>query len=159
MCYNFVMVSAVHNVNQLCIYIYPLSRASLQFPTSHHSRSSEHQAQLPVVYNSFPPPTYNILYMVVSTRQPYSLHLSHAPHLCSPSHMSILYICVSSPALEISLCVPFFLDSTYMLTGIPRIILTGSQYVIWTTLISSAFLSFLKYIYSANNKYLACVRH
>ena len=48
-----VLVVLLYKVNQLNVYIYPLP-LELSISPSHPFRSSQHQAEVPVIYNSFP---------------------------------------------------------------------------------------------------------
>ena len=102
-----------HEVNQLYVYIYSL----LLGPPSHPHPippiqvTTEHRADLLVLYSRFPLAIYFIhgsVYMSIPISQ-FTL-----PPLPLCVHMSILYVCVSIPALKISSSLPFFLDSTYM---------------------------------------------
>ena len=99
MLYQFLLYG---EVNQLYLYIYPL-------PLGFHSQSSpnpplsvitEHQAELFLLYSSFPLAGYFTHGCVIC--QSYSHNSSHspAPTPCH-SHLSILYIWISFPALEI----------------------------------------------------------
>ena len=85
-------------------YISPASWASSSTPISPLSGITEHQAELPVLHSSFP---LAILHMVVYIFQCCS---SISPTLSLPRwvHKSILYVCVSIPALQIGSSIPFF---------------------------------------------------
>ena len=92
-------------VNQVCVYRYPLPLESPSnlTPIPALLVSTEHQAEAPVLYSSFP---LTILHVVVYI---YQCHAPNLSHLLSPySHIykSVLYICISIPALQIGLSVP-----------------------------------------------------
>ena len=58
-----------------------------------------------MLHSSFP--LAIVLHMVVYICQSYSPSLSH-PFLTSHVHKSVLYVCISIPALQIDSSVPFF---------------------------------------------------
>ena len=100
-----------NNVNQLCVYIYPL-------PLEHASHTpipipapqviTVHQAQLPVLYNSFPLAIYFIpgnVYMSI-------LFSQFVPPSPSPTGSTSLFS--KSVSLFLPCICTIFLDSTYM---------------------------------------------
>ena len=90
----------------ICIATSPLSWASLPPSLSHSSRSSKHQADLPVLCSSFPLAihfTSGSIYIY----QCYSLTSFQLP-LPHRVLKSILYICIFIPSLPLGSSVPFF---------------------------------------------------
>ena len=119
--YNTVLVSAAQwSESAICIHISPPSwNLPPTHPPFHPSRSpnmvtTEHRAELLVLYSSFPLAiylTHSSVYMPIPISQfiPPPLPLPYA-------HMSVLYTFVSIPALHIGSPAYrlSFLDSTYM---------------------------------------------
>ena len=94
-----------NEVNQLYIHIYPLLE-----PPSHPPNLTllgHHRAELTVLY------TAGSHQLIISHMVVY-IHQSQSPNLSHPflpgfwSHMFILYICISIPALETGSSVPSF---------------------------------------------------
>ena len=108
--YYVVLVSVVQqHASALSTYTHthiypPPPEPPPQPPISPLSGITEHQAELPVLHSSFP---LAILHMVVYIFQCCS---SISPTLSLPRcvHKSILYVCVSIPALQIGSSIPFF---------------------------------------------------
>ena len=86
------------------MYISPSSWTSLPTPIPPISVITEHQAELPVLYNCFPLATY-FTYVSVYISVLISQLISPSPPHCV--HMSILYVCISI-ALQIELIVAIF---------------------------------------------------
>ena len=100
MLYYFLLYN---KVNQLYVNIYTPLWSSLPPPTpSHPSRSSQSRAELPVLQSRFSLATcfmYGNVHVSVLISQP------SLPHCV---HMSLLYVHVSLPALQICSSVPSF---------------------------------------------------
>ena len=92
-----------NKLNQLYVCIYPRPFEPPSHPSSHPSKSSEDWAEVPVLHSSVLP---TILHMVVYLGQHQPPSSSHpSPHCVQPS---ILYICISNPALQKGSTAPFF---------------------------------------------------
>ena len=106
--YTVVSLSVYSHMNQLYVYIYTLLLQPASHPTPPHSTPcvvTEHQAELPVLYSSFPLAIYfmhGCLYMSNAT-------LSVGPTLFFHSVSTSLFsMSESLPALQISSSVSFF---------------------------------------------------
>ena len=101
-----LLLSHLGSLNQLNVYIYPLTWISLSHPTVPPLQdTTKHQAKLPC-YTTASYGYLSISHMAVHVSQCYSLNLSH-PLLPLCVHKS-LYIWVSTPALKICSSGPFF---------------------------------------------------
>ena len=111
MLHNVVLVSLFYTTKWIG-YVYTYIPSTLSLPPTPHPTPlviTKHQTELPVLYSSFPQ-------LSVHTWQ--CVYVTHCSQFVPPSHfhMSILYICVSIPPLQIGSSVPFFPRfHTYML--------------------------------------------
>ena len=87
-----------------------LSLHPIPNPILPHQVITEYQAELPVLHRSFPQP---IWCMEVYAYQCHSSNLSH-PSLPPCVHKSILYVCISIPALQIDSLVLFFFSAVHI---------------------------------------------
>ena len=104
-----VLVSAVQCESPIRIRISPPSQASHLL--SHPFRSSQQQAELPGIQQ---PSTSFYLHMVTYIFQCYSFTIHPTISFPHCVHKSIFYISILIPSLQISLSIPFFLDSIYV---------------------------------------------
>ena len=101
-----------NEVNQLCVYMYPLSLGptSHLHPPSHSQVITDHQAELPALHGSFPPALYFIhgsVYMSILISQ----FIPPSPSLLCPQ-VRYLYLHLCSCPGSRFICT-IFLDSTY----------------------------------------------
>ena len=98
-----MLVSAVQQGDPaVCMHISPLSWTSLPPRSSAHpSRSSQHRAELPALYGSFPFHPWQCIYVSPHLPVHAALPFSHRGRTC------ILYVCVSTPAQQIVSSVLF----------------------------------------------------
>ena len=101
--YNAVSVSAVQqSESAICIHIYPLFWISFPF----RSPQSTEQSSLCYTVGSH---QLSVLYIVVYICQSQSPNSSHtSPFQTLGIHMFVLYVCVSTSALQIRSSTPFF---------------------------------------------------
>ena len=97
------------------VYTYPLSLGPPSHPLTPippFQVIPEQQAQIPVLFSSFPLAILGMLVYLCQTQSPNSSH----PHLPHPvSTCPFFYVCVSIPALQIGSSVPFFqIPHTYV---------------------------------------------
>ena len=110
-CFTLLCSFLLYNdMSQLYVYIFPLP---LERPT--HTTippmqvTTEHQAELPVLYSGFP--RVVSLHLVVYICRCYSPNSSHLRLPTSGVHMSILYACTCTPDLQIGSSVPFLMHA------------------------------------------------
>ena len=79
------------------MYALPLEPASLPAPTPPLWVIAEHQAERPVFHSNFPRAVSHMV-VCIYVRATLSIHPALSFHLCV--HESLLYICVSIPAMQ-----------------------------------------------------------
>ena len=103
------------NPYQWCVCIYPILLDPVSQPLVPLPQViTEHWSELPAIYSRFP--LLSVLHMVVYICQCYSLNLSH-PSFPTCVHMFILYIWVSTLALEIG--PPYHFSRVHVYALIP----------------------------------------